>query len=180
VTARAAVAASRLRARLLAVSALATTGIAGELVLIGHWGSAARLVPWVVLAGTAGCTVAVARGPTSRSINASRGYAIVAASGAWWGVIEHLIANGRFVQELHASWGLPAVLWAALRGGVPVLAPAAVALPAVLVAVATVEHPALTGRSDLAAVDRATGTVPDPRPVVLRSSPQRSAVRRRQ
>jgi hypothetical protein len=143
--------AQTLRAALIGLAALAVLGVATELALIGHWKSTTQLAPWAVLLGTAVSLVVVAKAPTRRRLFAARAYTLVAALAAWWGTVEHLTANSSFAQELHPTWSRPHVLWAGLSGGVPALAPLAVALPGLLVAAATIHHPALLAATKIRA-----------------------------
>ena len=141
---------------MLGLAGLAACGTATELTLIGHWHSPTMLVPWLVLAGGAVAIWAVATAPHRRRLQAVRLFAVAAGGGAWWGAVEHLTANARFAQELHPTWSRVAILWAGTRGGVPALAPLAVALPALLAAAASIGHPALVvGHGPAAAGSRA-------------------------
>lgn len=134
---------TRLRWALLAVAGLALGGTVTELALLGHWDSQEMRIPWVVLAAGPPAIRAVLVHPTRRSLRAVRAYAAVAAAVAWWGAVEHLTANGQFAQELHPDWAPAQLVWAAVRGGVPALAPLTLALPPLLTAAATLGHPAL-------------------------------------
>lgn len=143
----------RLRHAVIVVAALSIGGVATELALIGHWGSGSQMVPWVVL-GAEAAAVAFMVNPAGRStLTGVRVFAVVVVVAAWWGAIEHLSANAEFLQELHPDWSRSRIVWAATRGGVPLLAPLSVSLPALLAAVATVHHP-------LARVTRSVGLRP--------------------
>ena len=166
-----------LRSAMLAVAVLAAAGTAVELALIGHWDSPIMVVPWLVLGGGAVAARTVATAHRRAPLRVVRAFALVAGIAAWWGVVEHLTTNARFVQELHPAWSRLAVLWAAVRGGVPGLAPLAVALPALLAAAATLGHPAFhPGGSDPDGLDASGPQTNDGSPARgLASSPARSA-----
>ncbi len=112
-----------------------------ELALIAHWHGGTQTMAWV--AAWAGLTAAwLVNGPTGpRRLRAGAGLATGAVAIATIGVFVHLNKNLAFVTELHPQTGLGARLLDAARGGLPLLAPASLALPGLLVALATWRHP---------------------------------------
>ncbi len=112
-----------------------------ELALIAHWHGSTQTMAWV--AAWAGLTAAwLVNGPTGpRRLRAGAGLATGAMVIATIGVFVHLNKNLAFVTELRPQAGLTSRLLDAARGGLPLLAPASLALPGLLVAVATWRHP---------------------------------------
>jgi hypothetical protein len=126
-----------MRAGLLVVASAAAAGVAAELALIGHWHTPIQAVPWAVLLLEAVAIVGATCTSGPRTAAAIRIFGVVAALAGGWGVVAHLAENAAFVHELHPTWVRGRVLWRALSGGVPSLAPLALALPAILAALAT-------------------------------------------
>ncbi len=112
-----------------------------ELALIAHWHGGTQTMAWV--AAWAGLTAAwLVNGPTGpRRLRAGAGLATGAVAIATIGVFVHLNQNLAFVTELHPQAGPMARLLDAARGGLPLLAPASLALPGLLVALAAWHHP---------------------------------------
>lgn len=128
---------SRLSSAVLIVALLATGGIATELLLIGHWSSPAMMIPWAVVVGEVAAISLAATPPRPWRLRLVRGFAVVTMIAGWFGMIEHLAANATFIQELHPEKSRLSIVIEALSGGVPTLAPLAIALPAILAALTT-------------------------------------------
>ncbi|MEZ5236685.1 MAG: hypothetical protein R2755_13510 [Acidimicrobiales bacterium] len=139
-----------LRQAVLMVAAVAAIGTMAELALIGHWHGPAQLAPW--LAAQASLSAAwLAAGATSAGgwrsrlrVRTAQVLAVGQLLACGWGVAVHLQANWGFAAELNRAAGVATVAAAAMRGRIPLLAPAFGALPALLVLVATAV-PAATG-----------------------------------
>lgn len=141
-----------LRTSLLAVAAVSIAGIAAELLVERHWGTAVRYVPWVCLALMASAVYAIARRPTRRSVRAARLLAVLVMAGAALGIALHINENYTAApldfryQDAWATMSEPERWWAAFSksvGPAPTFAPAALAEIGLLVLVATRRHPAL-------------------------------------
>jgi hypothetical protein len=148
----------RLRNVMLLLAALVVMASAAELVLIEHWGTPAQTAPWVTLGVVVVAGGLVALVPTRRVLLGARVAAGLSVVSAGWGLVEHVLANRAFASELHPGWSEPSLLWAGISGNLPALAPLAVAFPAMLVAGATLGHPALHATHPAAA-----GAHPDDR-----------------
>lgn len=137
------VVAERLRRFLLIVAAASCLGIGAELWLAEHTGEAMQLVPFALCGlGFAASTAALVR-PGRWTLLALRLVMIPVALGSLLGVWEHLEGNLEFARELQPSATSGAALLEAIYGAAPLLAPAALALIAVLALAATYYHPML-------------------------------------
>lgn len=144
--------AGALRVALLVLATIATAGTAAELLMLRHWGSFERVIPWVVLAVIAAAIAAVAFHPNRNRVRAAQVTASVALLAGVYGMYEHVVGNYD-VAPLDASygpkWGTMSELdkwWAAATGGVgpsPLLAPAALTMIGLCLLFATIAHPAL-------------------------------------
>jgi hypothetical protein len=135
--------ADRLRRFLLIVSAASCLGISAELWLTEHTGEAMQLVPFVLCGlGFVASAAALLR-PGRRTLLALRLVMIPVAMGSLLGVWEHLEGNLEFAHELQPGASTGAALLEAIYGAAPLLAPAALALIAVLALAATYYHPML-------------------------------------
>lgn len=143
-------AARGLRVGLLLIAAAGAFGTALELALDRHWGGFYQWLPWPAVIATVLATVAMLRRPTSRSVAIVRGVCVCVAIIGVAGVLRHVISNYE-TAPLDAVYGLrwdsmslAARWWAASSGGVgpaPPLAPAALAIDAACVALATWRFP---------------------------------------
>ena len=131
------------REMLVAFSALVSLGTMTELALIGHWHGRSQLIAWVIAYADLAAAWAVAEPTKRQHLLLARVLAGSAAVGGVVGVCHHLAANWAFASELHPDASVRSRAWDAASGGIPLLAPMAVTVPAVLVAFATFGHPAL-------------------------------------
>ena len=144
---------SVIRRNVILVAAVAIAGLAAELVIERHWGTAVRYVPWLALVALAWAVFRLWRGPTAPQIRAARVIAIVAIAAAGLGIALHINENytaGPLDQTYSLVWDTmsePQRWWAAFSkslGPAPTFAPAALALIGLLVLVATQRHPVLS------------------------------------
>ena len=146
-----------LRAGILGLAALGIAGTTLELLFLGHWDGALQLIAWpaVIVLGVATALLVARRSP--RAIVLIRALAVVGLVIGLAGVAVHVWANleaGPLDQAYETTWaGLTAAeqLWLAATGAVgpaPVLAPAALGEISLMVALATIAHPALRARPD--------------------------------
>jgi hypothetical protein len=132
----------RLRVFLLAVSAALCAGTVVELWLTEHT-EGTQLVPFVLCGlGLAVVLAALAR-PQRWALLSVRAVMGLAALGSVFGIYEHVEHNAGFYLEIHPDAALSEVLWGALSGANPLLAPGILALAALLAWAATYQHPAL-------------------------------------
>jgi len=130
---------------LMAAAAATYPAAVAELVFVDHYEEALQIVPFVLiglgLAALAWAWVA----PSRASLNVLRAVAIVVALGSLVGIWLHARANWAFAAEVDAQAGTGDLLWAAMSGHDPLLAPGMIALAALLAAAATYRHPAFGG-----------------------------------
>jgi hypothetical protein len=143
---------STLRTGVIGVAAVATVGLAAELLVERHWGSAIRLIPWAALGALGWAIWRLWRGPSVREIRLARAIAVLSLAAASVGIALHIIENykaGPLDQRYSLLWDAMSEAerwWAAFSkslGPAPTFAPAALALVALLVLVATQRHPVL-------------------------------------
>lgn len=118
-------------------------GLALELLLLEHFDGWRMLLPFVALALLLAASLAVLRRPTRGMLHVVRGLAalcvLLGALGVWY----HYTGNAAFELERHPAMAGWALLRAAFTGGVPALAPGALAQLGLVAFAATYGHPAL-------------------------------------
>ncbi len=136
---------ARLRRFLLWLAGLLFAGSLLELTFIGHVKTPVQFIPFglcaVGLAAT-GAALARPRRPILLALRWSMG---LVALGGLFGMLEHVQNNVAFKLETQPGATLGALVKAGLGGANPLLAPAILALAALLAAAATYYHPALRG-----------------------------------
>ena len=144
--------ASVLRRSLVGLVVIAIAGLTAELLVERHWGTPIRLVPWFALVALAYAALLLMRRPTAAAVRRARllaGAVMIAAS---VGVALHINENyvaGPLDQRYEQLWaGMTEIerWWAAFSkavGPAPTFAPAALALVALVLLIATQRHPAL-------------------------------------
>ncbi|MFN2567446.1 MAG: hypothetical protein ABR499_20815 [Gemmatimonadaceae bacterium] len=136
---------ARIRRILLALVLLGIAGLSLELFLLEHTESATQLIPFAVLgAGFAG-TLTVAARPAPRNIRVFQLVMLLFVVSGLLGLYLHLRGNIGFERETDPSARGLDLVWRSLRGGVPLLAPAAMAQLGLLGLVFAYRHPALHG-----------------------------------
>lgn len=133
----------RIRRLLLAVFAFGIMGTGAELVLLEHYESWQQWLPLALLALGLGAAAAVHRRAGRGSLLALRGIAAAFLLSGALGIYFHLEANVEFERELNPAAGGPELLWEALTGAMPALAPGSMALLGLIGLVITAGHPAL-------------------------------------
>ena len=131
---------------------LGIRGLAAELLLLEHWDDPWQWSPFVALALGLASGVTLLRRPSRRGVRAFQGMmALFVATGAL-GVLLHYRGNAEFeVEQDPAVRGL-ALVWLAVRGATPALAPGALAHLGLLGLLAAWRHPALGNGSARRAV----------------------------
>ncbi|GAB5534862.1 MAG: hypothetical protein Rubg2KO_11110 [Rubricoccaceae bacterium] len=134
---------ARYRRFLLWVTAGLFLGIPVELLLTEHTSGLEQRIPFVLCAIGLVAVASVLRAPGRRTLLALRGAMIGVGTGALYGIYAHLSANVEFELEIRPVDGLGDVMWDALQGASPLLAPGILALAALLGVSATFWHPLL-------------------------------------
>ena len=144
--------ASVLRRSLVGLVVIAICGLTAELLVERHWGTPVRLVPWFALVALAYAALLLMRHPTAAAVRRARLLAGAVMIAAGVGVALHVNENyfaGPLDQRYEQLWaGMSEIerWWAAFSkavGPAPTFAPAALALVALVLLVATQRHPAL-------------------------------------
>ena len=129
------------------VLALVVVGIVGlwvELLLLRHAESATQLIPHVALGIGVITTMTVYFRPTPMTLRIFQVIMFIFLATGAFGVYLHLRGNIEFALERDSTLAGPKLLWKALRGASPALAPGALAQLGLLGLVFTYKHPALT------------------------------------
>ncbi|HKO99871.1 MAG TPA: hypothetical protein VJU86_23045 [Pyrinomonadaceae bacterium] len=130
----------QLRRFLLVLSVLLFAGALVELWLVGH---TEDTIQWLAFAVAAvGGLAALARlfGSGRGILRLLRVSMVVVILGSVFGVVMHLIGNVEFEQEINANAPTATMLWRALKGGNPLLAPGVLMVAAILSLAATYRH----------------------------------------
>jgi hypothetical protein len=132
------------RGGILAVVALGTTGMAVELLLIGHFADASQLIP-LVLAAVALCVVGwVAARPSVAGLRVLQFVMLSFIGAGFTGITLHFNANAEFQREIDPSIGGAALFWEVVEATAPpALAPGVMVQLGLLGLVYTYRHPAL-------------------------------------
>lgn len=132
-----------LRAMLLGLFVAASLGTLTELLLLEHYEDWQQWIPLVLLgAGVIG-GVAAAMRPGRRSLVGLRALMVVFLLAGAAGLYLHYSGNVEFELEMSPELGGLELVWEALRGATPALAPGTMFLLGGLGLVFTYRHPAL-------------------------------------
>lgn len=133
----------RLRAALAAIFYFGAIGTIAELVLLGHFEKALQFTPTAALLLAGAALGAALLRPTARALYLVRWtMALLAAVGAL-GIVFHYRANMQLELEMEPDLGGLRLVWLALRGGTPALAPGLMAQIGLIGLLYTLGHPAL-------------------------------------
>ena len=132
-----------LRRLVLGLMLLGMLGLAAELVLLEHYEDVWQWVPLGALATGIVLTLAVWMRPGRRTLRAFQVLSAVCVLAGALGVYLHLDGNLEFERESDPSMGGLPLLWEALRGATPALAPGALAQLGLLGLALAYRHPAL-------------------------------------
>jgi hypothetical protein len=136
-----------LRQLLLALILIGTVGLQVELALLKHAESATQWIPHVALLIGLIATAAVYFQPAPATLRAFQGimagFLVVGALGIYF----HLRGNVEFALERDPSLTGGGLIWKALRGATPALAPGALAQLGLLGLLYSYNHPSFAGRS---------------------------------
>lgn len=128
---------------LLVLSALIFLGTLAELSLIEHTEGLVQLLPFMLGGLGIGTVLVMLYVPSRRVIIGVRAVMAGIVLGSVFGIYEHVAHNYAFEMEVSPGSTMGEVIWKALGGASPLLAPGMLALAAVLTVIATYHHPAL-------------------------------------
>jgi hypothetical protein len=132
-----------LRRLLLAVLLVGMIGLSAELVLLEHVESVWQWVPLAVLALGFAAGVALLLRPAAGTVRAFQGMMALFVAAGVLGLYLHLRGNVEFEREMDSGLRGLALMWEALRGATPALAPGTLAHFGLLGLACTYRHPAL-------------------------------------
>jgi hypothetical protein len=135
---------SLLRTLLLGLVLFGAAGLGAELVLLEHWGAAAQRLPLLLLLLTGGTALAALVRPGPLVLRAFRWVMALAVVSGVVGAGLHLRSNLQLELELSPDRPMGRIVWSALRGGTPTLAPGAMIQLGLLGLLAVYRHPGRT------------------------------------
>lgn len=134
---------SPIRLMLLALVVLGSLGLTLELLLLEHFEDTPQLVPLVLLGAAIVASVALYVRPSGLTVRAFQGVMVGLIAGAGAGLYLHYRGNVEFELEMDAALRGFTLVWAALRGATPTLAPGALAQIGIIGLILTYRHPRL-------------------------------------
>ena len=134
---------STIRRILLALVLLGIAGLTLELLLLEHTESATQLIPFAVFGTGIAGSVKVALRPTARSIRLFQMSMLLFIVAGLLGLYLHLRGNVEFERETDPTARGLDLIWRSLHGGIPLLAPAAMAQLGLLGLAFAFRHPVL-------------------------------------
>lgn len=134
---------ARWRILLLAVIALGASGLMVELLLLEHWLVAPQFAPLLTLTLILASAAAVGFRPNPRTLRAFRAMMAWAVVAGLLGIGFHLRDNLAFEREIAPDASVVSVVWNALRGATPLLAPGSLVQLGLVGLVFTYGHPRL-------------------------------------
>jgi hypothetical protein len=137
-----------LRQLLLLLLLIGLVGLEVELALLRHAESFTQWMPHVTLFIGLLTTAAVYFRPRPGTLRVFELVMLLFLVVGLLGVILHLKGNVEFALERNPSLSGASLVWKALRGATPALAPGALAQLGLLGLLFTYRHPALAGRND--------------------------------
>jgi hypothetical protein len=132
-----------LRRAVLALVLLSIAGLLVELILLEHYDSAWQWTPLVLLGVVLTVTIVVWVRPSRVVLRLFQGGMLLSAVAGLLGLWLHYRGNVEFELERDASLHGFALLWEALRGATPALAPAAMTQLGLLGLAYAHRHPAI-------------------------------------
>jgi hypothetical protein len=135
------------RQLLLALVLVGIVGLATELALLRHTESFTQWIPHVTLLIGLLSTVAVYFRPGARSLRVFQVVMVIFVVVGILGIFLHYRGNVEFALERDPSLSRARLIWKALRGATPALAPGSLAQLGLLGLLFTYRHPALSGRN---------------------------------
>lgn len=137
---------SRIRGMLLALVLFGSVGLLLELLLLEHFGSPFQLIPLTLLSLAILAGGAVAVRPRPATVRAFQGVMVALLIASVLGLWFHMRENAAFEREIDESIEGLTLVWLALRGATPSLAPGALAQIGILGLILAYRHPALRER----------------------------------
>lgn len=127
----------QLRRFLLALTILLFVGALAELWLVGHTEDAIQWAPFALAIGGTICTILFYLKPNNATSRLLRIWMALVMLGTALGIYLHVEGNFYFEREIAPRASTMELLWKALEGGNPLLAPGVLAVGGVLAIAAT-------------------------------------------
>lgn len=137
-----------LRRLLLSLVLLGISGLLLELLLLEHTESATQLIPFAAFVAGLLATLAALARPVPTTVRLLRAVMVLFVLVGVAGVILHYRGNAAFELEMEPSAGGLALVWLALRGATPALAPGAMVQLGLLGLLATYRQPSTSAPED--------------------------------
>lgn len=135
-----------IRTILLWALVLGATGMAAELLLIGHDESASQLVPLALLGAGVLLGASLIAVPSAWSLRLLQLLMVLFVGSGMLGVALHYQGNAEFELEMHPSLSGMKLITGTMTGATPVLAPGSMSLLGVVGLAFTYRHPLLRSR----------------------------------
>ena len=132
-----------LRSLVLGIVLLGIVGLLAELLLLEHFESRTQWIPLVTLGLGLATTTVAARSPTRASMRAFQVTMALFVIAGIVGLVLHLKGNVEWALERRPDLGGWELVWKALRGATPALAPGALAQLGLLGLAWSYRHPAV-------------------------------------
>ena len=132
-----------MRALLLGLVLFGAAGLIAELFLMEHYDSWTQAIPFLVLACGLAVGVPLAYRPTRRMVRVFQWVMVAAVLTGLVGLWLHYRGNAAFELEIAPSMRGLDLVWGALRGAIPMLAPGAFVQLGLLGIIWSHQHPAL-------------------------------------
>jgi len=132
---------------LLALVFVGIVGLIAELLLLGHYDSLTQWIPLAMLGAGLASTIAVVVRESRGTVRAFQLVMAMFVLGGALGLYFHFSGNVEWALERNPDLGGIQLIWKALRGAVPGLAPGALAQVGLIGLVWAYRHPLLTSRS---------------------------------
>ena len=142
---------SALRLLLLATFVVGVVGTSVELVLIEHYEELWQLAPLLLMLASLLVLAWYGAARSAAAVRAFRGVLALFVVGAGVGIVLHYQGNVEFELERAPSLGGLALVWEAVRGATPALAPGTMLQLALVGLAWSFRHPALDGRTGVRA-----------------------------
>lgn len=134
-----------IRQLLLGLVVIGIVGLETELALLRHAESVSQWIPHIVLLLGLASTAVVFLRPGRQTLRTFQGFMLVFVIVGVLGLYLHFRGNVEFALERDPSLSGLRLLWKALRGATPALAPGALSQLGLLGLIYSYRHPALVG-----------------------------------
>ena len=136
--------AGRLRTAVQVLFVIGSLGLVAELLLLAHTDGALQLIPLALLGAGLAAAGWVALSGSRVSLLGLRWTGVLQILSGLTGLVLHYLSNVEFELEMQPDAGGAGLVWAALTGAIPALAPGAMVQLGLLGVLGTYAHPLLS------------------------------------